>query len=262
MRALEMAGLEPSDVEWLMLTHIHLDHAGGAGRLISLCPNAQLLVHPRGVRHMSDPARLEQGVRAVYGDDVYDEQYGALMPVEPGRIVAAEEGLAVDLDGRTLVVMDTPGHARHHVCFLDEKSCSMFTGDTMGVAYPELRVKGHPFLFPPTSPVDFDPDAWHVSVEMLGISPVDKFYLTHFGSVSNSDKLIDTMHRRIDDFARLALETPAEQLDFRLNAYLLNAVREHGCTLPEEDIQSLLALDIDLCAQGLTVWRNRSHPEN
>ncbi len=262
MQALEAAGLQPTDVQWIMLTHIHLDHAGGAGRLMDLCPEAQLLVHPRGVRHMADPARLEAGVRQVYGDEAYDELYGALMPVEQSRIVAAEDGLTVSLNGRAIAVMDTPGHARHHVCYLDETSRSAFTGDTMGVAYPELRAKGHPFVFPPTSPVDFDPDAWHVSVEMLGISPAENFYLTHFDHVANSDQLIEAMHQRIDDFAALALEVPPEHLEFRLGGYLLNAARKHGCTLPDEEMESLLAMDVRLCAQGLTVWRNCMEKRN
>ena len=262
MEALERHGLQPPDVKWLMLTHIHLDHAGGAGRLLVECPEAQLLVHPRGVRHMSDPSRLEAGVRAVYGDAAYDELYGSLLPVNADRITAAEDGLSVDLKGREIQVMDTPGHARHHVCFLDETSASVFTGDTMGVAYPELTVDNEPFVFPPSSPVDFDAEAWHGSVEKLGHSGMKNFCLTHYGCVANTRRMIEDMHRRIDRFAALALQTPPESLKPKLAEYLLDEVKKHGCRLPDEEILSILALDIDLCAQGLIVWRDRLHPNH
>ncbi len=260
MAALAQRELQPADVKWLLLTHIHLDHAGGAGRLLAQCPEAQLLVHPRGVRHMAEPSRLETGVRAVYGDAAYDRLYGPLQPVAADRIVAAEHGLTVELNGREIRVMDTPGHARHHVCFLDRKSASAFTGDTLGVAYPELTLDGEPFVFPPTSPVDFDPEAWHDSLERLGRSGAQGFCLTHFGSIDNNSRTIDAMHRRIDAFAELALQTPSAQLPQKLADFLLGEVKKHGCRLPDEEVLSILALDIDLCAQGLAIWSKRSHP--
>ncbi len=158
-QALAETGLSPEAVDYVLLTHIHLDHAGGAGAFMAAFPNAKLVVHPRGARHMVEPSKLFAGVSAVYGAERAKELYGELIPVAPERIIEATEGLELDLAGRVIRVLDTPGHARHHVCYFDTASRSFFTGDTFGLSYRALDVDGRPSIFPTTTPVQFEPEA-------------------------------------------------------------------------------------------------------
>lgn len=256
MRVLEEKGLPPSSVKWIMPTHVHLDHAGGAGKLMQACPEAKLLVHPRGARHLIDPARLEAGVRAVYGEQ-YDELYGELVPVPEDRVVVAEDGMIVHFGERPLTVMHTAGHAGHHYCVVDERSRGVFTGDTMGIAYPEFSVGGRPWVFPPTTPVQFDPDAWHVSIETLLFNEPKWFYLTHYGRVMNTEQYTDSLHEQIDELSDLAREHGTKLESEHVMAYLLGRARRHGVDLEEQEIRTLLKVDADLCAQGLKVWLDR-----
>ena len=153
LRALADAGLEPVSVDWLILTHVHLDHAGGAGELMSKLPNARLVVHPRGARHMIDPSQLVAGAAAVYGDAEMQRSYGMIRAVPAQRVVEARDGHVIDLAGRELVCVETPGHARHHNAVWDERSRSFFTGDTFGLSYREFDTDKGAFIVPTTSPV-------------------------------------------------------------------------------------------------------------
>ena len=177
--ALHDAGLAAGDVDWLILTHVHLDHAGGAGELIAHLPNARLLVHPRGARHMIDPSQLWAGASAVYGESVMETTYGRLRAIPQERVVEAPDGYSVTLAGRKLLCLDTPGHARHHLCVYDETANACFTGDTFGLSYREFDTDKGPFVLPTTTPVQFDPDALHVSIRRLVALKPEAMYLTH-----------------------------------------------------------------------------------
>ncbi len=138
LQALRARGIPLDRVDWVLLTHVHLDHAGGAGLLLSQLPEARIAVHPRGARHMIDPARLMQGTIEVYGEAQARAMYGELVPVPAERIVEVGDGAEIALAGRAIRVLDTPGHARHHVCYLDTGTSHAFTGDTFGLSYREL----------------------------------------------------------------------------------------------------------------------------
>ena len=144
LAALAATGLAPEAVDWLIVTHVHLDHAGGAGLLLRSLPNARFVVHPRGARHMIDPSALYEGARAVYGDEEMARSYGKLFAVPAERVVSPVDGETLALAGRPLHFIDTPGHARHHHCIWDERSRGMFTGDTFGLSYREFDVGGRP----------------------------------------------------------------------------------------------------------------------
>ena len=140
MALLDKLGLGPDSVKYVMPTHVHLDHAGATGGLLSECGNATLVIHPKGAPHMIDPSRLAAGATAVYGEEAFARDYGELLPVDEDRVVAAEDGQDFNLSGRAISFYDTPGHANHHGCFFDHRTGSCFTGDTFGLSYRVQKV--------------------------------------------------------------------------------------------------------------------------
>jgi glyoxylase-like metal-dependent hydrolase (beta-lactamase superfamily II) len=198
LEALRAVGCTPESVDYILLTHIHLDHAGAAGAMMRAFPNARLVVHPRGARHMADPSRLIEGAAAVYGADEVRRLYGEVLPVDATRIIEARHEESLRLGGRELLCLDTPGHAKHHLCFVDGLSGHIFTGDTFGLSYRELDVDGRQFIFPTTTPVQFDPQAMHASIDLLlGYRP-EAVYLTHFSQVRRVPEQAACLHRWID----------------------------------------------------------------
>lgn len=262
LRALETAGLEPADVEWVILTHVHLDHAGGAGELMRHLPQARLAVHPRGARHMIDPSKLWAGATAVYGEQRMGADYGEAVPVQAERVVEAAEGTVLALAGRRLLCLDTPGHARHHICIWDERSRSFFTGDTFGLSYRELDTPRGPFALPTTTPVQFEPEALHASIDRLLAEHPSGMYLTHFGRVEDLDRMADDLHRGIDDMVRLALShvyepDPYAGIAEDLTLLYAQELTAHGLENGRLAVSSVLADDIELNTQGLMVWLER-----
>lgn len=262
LAALDAQGIARADVDWLIVTHVHLDHAGGAGLLLQHLPNARLVVHPRGARHLVDPTVLMEGVKAVYGPEVAARDYGELVPVPAERVLTTEDGMVLQLAGRELLFLDTPGHARHHHCIWDGASRGWFTGDTFGIAYPDLHLADGPFLFPTTTPVQFEPEALHASIDRLLSQGPEWMYLTHFGRVGDVARQAGRLHGLIDRMAGLArAESQAPDRPARLRHGLdqlyTEALREGGNTDSHERIRALLAGDIELNAQGLEVWLGR-----
>ena len=260
LAALEQLNLPRSAVDYIILTHIHLDHAGGAGTLMRELPNAKLVVHPRGSRHMAEPAKLVAGVTAVYGKDYVDEVYGEILPIPAERIIDAHDGLTLSLGLRELLLIDTPGHAKHHICIVDRKSGSIFTGDMFGLSYREFDVDGRQFIFPTTSPTQFDAAEMHASIDRLISFAPTAMYLTHYAQVHDVPAQAAALRRRLDAFVAIA-EQHAQAGEARhalikqgLTDYLLAEIRAHGCTLPDADIIEVLATDLELNAQGLAYW--------
>ena len=165
LAALRALGLEPAAVDYVLLTHVHLDHAGGAGRLMRSLPNARCVLHPRGAPHMIDPARLIAGSRAVYGPERFERLYGRIEPIEAGRVHVTRDGERLSLAGREFEILHTPGHALHHQVFVDLAHRGIFTGDTFGISYRELDSAAGAFIFPTTTPTQFDPAQLRASVE-------------------------------------------------------------------------------------------------
>jgi glyoxylase-like metal-dependent hydrolase (beta-lactamase superfamily II) len=265
--ALDAKGLDRADVDYVILTHIHLDHAGGAGQLMQHLPNATLTVHPRGAKHLADPSQVIAGTIAVYGEETTRRIYGDIVPVPASRMVETGEGASLSLNGRELRFLDTPGHARHHVAIHDARSRSVFAGDTFGVSYRALDVDGREYIFPTCSPVQFDPPAAHVSIDRIAALQPESVYITHFSRVRDIPRLTADLHRMLLAYEELAREAPtgaaAERLAYLregMREILVNGALEHGCTLRGEDLLGLLALDIELNAQGIEVWLGRMQP--
>jgi hydroxyacylglutathione hydrolase len=264
LQTLDMLGIRRTQVDYVILTHIHLDHAGGAGSLLAQLPNARLCVHPRGVRHMVDPSALMQGTIDVYGRAHARKVYGDIAPVDAARILATAEGDSIELAGRALRFLETPGHARHHCCVHDSRTDSVFTGDTFGLGYRELAVDGRRSVFPTTSPVQFEPDALHASIRRIVALRPARVYLTHFGGLDEVERLGADLHRLIDAHVALAQAhrdagaLRHERLKQGLESMVLEEADRQGWRLSPAQALDLFATDIELNAQGLGVWLERS----
>lgn len=258
--ALAQKGIAPEALRYIILTHVHLDHASGAGAAMRAFPNAQLVVHPRGARHMIDPSKLIAGATAVYGEQAMAEMYGDILPVDAARVIETQDGFVLDFNGRPLEFIDTPGHAKHHHCIWDAQSKSWFTGDTFGLAYPECTVDGRAFVFPTTSPVQFDPVAMRASVERLLSRQPEAMFLTHYGKVTGVPALGRALLSRIDAHVAIAKAAASagdgrkQALLAALTAYLIDELRAHGSRLTHDQAVDVWGLDIELNAQGLEVW--------
>lgn len=263
LAALGALGVAPDAIDWVILTHIHLDHAGGAGSLMCALPSAKLVVHPRGVRHMLDPTRLWEGTAAVYGAERAFELYGTLVPVDADRVVPATEGMELALGGRTLRIFDTPGHALHHIAIWDERARAFFTGDTFGVSYREFDVGDRAFAVPTTTPTQFDPDAMHASIDRLLAMQPEAMYLTHYSRITDVQRIGSDLHRLIDTMVAVARAARGDGVarHVEILAGLEQVIREEAnrqnWAVDEETSLELLRTDLDLNAQGLGVWLDR-----
>lgn len=259
LAALAEHGLTPAAVDWVILTHVHLDHAGGAGLLMQSLPNARLVVHPRGARHMIDPSALVAGASGVYGAEVVARTYGVVQPVPAAQVLEAPDGLVIDLAGRPLVCLDTPGHARHHICVWDARSRAFFTGDTFGLSYRDFDTDRGVFIIASSTPVQFDPEGMRTSIaRMLAYKP-QAMYLTHYSRVEDVPRLAQDLYAWIDAMVEIAdaadgrEDRHARMRDALADEYV-RRVQAHGCDMTPQRIRELLAIDIELNAQGLGCW--------
>ena len=262
LAVLEAKGLPPEAVDYVIVTHVHLDHAGGAGEMMRRLPGARLVVHPRGARHMVDPSKLWAGASAVYGEEAMLRDYGALVPADPSRVIEAPEGFTLELGGRPLHFVDTPGHARHHFCVWDEASRSMFTGDTFGLSYRELASPRGAFILPTTTPVQFEPEALLASIDRLIEYLPAAMLLTHYSRVTDIGRLAADLRRQIGELVAMGRAEDgkrdrAGRLRAGVEELFLGWVRDHGTPLPAARVRELLALDVELNAQGLEAWLDR-----
>lgn len=260
--ALRQRELDVGDVDFVFLTHIHLDHAGGAGLLMQELPNARCVIHPRGALHMADPAKLIAGTEAVYGVEQTTKMYGIIQPVEQSRIVIAGDEQWFDLNGRKLQTLYTEGHALHHYCLNDPVSRGVFTGDSFGVSYREMDTAAGEIVFPTTTPTQFDPDAAHVAVDRIMACKPKQLYLTHYSRVRNLDRLSKDMHAGIDAYVEIAMANKdADDLYAAIlplmSEYMKRRARDHGFDGDEDALQSILDIDIVLNAKGLVSWLQR-----
>lgn len=265
LASLERLSLTPGEVDWLIVTHAHLDHAGGAGLLMQHLPHAVLVAHPRAAPHLIEPSKLIAGATAVYGEDEMQRSYGRIQPVPERRVLVVEDGQTLSLAGRVLEFIDTPGHARHHHCIWDARSRSWFTGDTFGLSYRELDGPNGAYILPTSTPVQFEPEALKASIaRMLAYSP-QAMYLTHYGRVDRVAALSQALCEQIDAMVSIAVSC-ADRTDRHrcltagLTALYLERARAQQVPLDDDAVARVLAMDIELNAQGLGVWLDRGRP--
>lgn len=262
LHALRQQDLDPADVDYLFLTHVHLDHAGGAGLLMQELPNARCVVHPRGAPHMIDPAKLMAGTVAVYGKEATAKLYGEVLPVDATRLDVADDGETFSLNGRQLQTFFTEGHAKHHYCLSDPESKGVFTGDSFGVSYRELDTAAGEFIFPTTTPVHFDPPEAHKSVDRIMSYSPERLYLTHYSEVQNLERLAVDMHKGIDAFVEIArryvsADNRTAAIQDAIFDYFVTGLTKHGFTGDRDTMWSILHLDVNLNTQGIEVWLDR-----
>ena len=261
--ALAGLGIARTAVDYLLLTHVHLDHAGGAGALMQELPNARALLHPRGAPHMIDPAKLIAGSEAVYGKERFRHLYGELVPIAAERVRTVADGERVVLGGRTLELIHTPGHAQHHYVVVDAAHASIFSGDTFGISYRALDTEKGAFITPSTVPTQFDPEQHLASIDrMLAYRP-ESIYLMHFSRVTDIPRLGASLKEQIVELARLARAHAADAdppagIRADMLALWRDLARRHGCGLSDSELEHALDGDLTLNTQGLMAWLART----
>ncbi len=263
--ALDDAGLQPGQVRYLIVTHVHLDHAGATSALAEACPDAVVLAHPRAVRHIVDPEKLVASASAVYGEAEFRRLYGTIEPVPAERVreMADDEKLA--FGRRELTFLHTRGHANHHFCVADSRTNSVFTGDAFGLHYPVLQSQGR-FAFPSTSPTDFDGPLAREAVQRIVDLQPDTVYPTHFGAVTAIGETAGQLDRHLRFAEQVMLDAEAsdtpddalyDDILRRLRDYFTGLLDGRGDLGRRPETWRLLDLDLDLNAQGLAFAANK-----
>lgn len=248
-------GYTPEQVKYIIVTHIHLDHAGGVGLFLKDCPNAKVVVHPKGARHLIDPSRLIAGARAVYHDD-FDRLFDPIEAVPEERILIRGDGDTLQIGGNcALEFLDSPGHANHHFSIYDPVSRGMFTGDTAGVLYPQLKKDGIHLVLPSTSPNQFDPDAMLASLSRFEASKLSRIYFGHFGM----SEQVDDVYRQIREWlpvfvaegeSSLAAGQTYDELSRKLVERVSDHLQSQGIN-DDHEVFEVLKLDLQVCSMGI-----------
>lgn len=260
LESIRALGLGPEHVDWILLSHVHLDHAGGAGLLAQHCPNAKVTVHPRGRRHMVDPSKLFIAVCEVYGEEMAKREYGTLVPIAEDRIVETAEGAQVSLAGRIIEFWDSPGHAKHHVYIRDLRTNSFFTGDTFGISYRDFDTAKGAYCFVTSSPSQFSPEEFKHSLRRLIAAKPQFVYLTHYAQLGDVASYGQRLINQTDEFVEIALrhkdKGSARSAEIRqdLQTVMLRDLRAHGVTLTDAQCLDVLDLDLKLNSDGLVCW--------
>jgi len=254
IKGLEELNVRLEDVKYVIATHIHLDHSGGAGLLLEKCPNAKIVVHPKAARHVIDPSRLIQGAKAVYGDD-FDRYFNPVLPISEDRVIIKEDNDTLQIGKDcTLKFLDSPGHCLHHFSIYDPISNGIFTGDTLGVRYETLA---HiPLFLPSTSPNQFDPDQMLASVDLVEALDVDIVFFGHFSMTTEVEELYKQLREWIPLFMEKGEAAFNENRDhLSLSNDLLQTIDDkvldkHQIS-SEDPIRDILRLDMEVCSMGI-----------
>ena len=253
--ALADAGIAIADVRALLLTHIHLDHAGATGSLLRENPDIAVYVHERGAPHMIDPSKLLASAARLYGDEM-DELWGAFLPVPEANVRVLAGGERIEAADRRFEVAYTPGHASHHVSFLDRESGIAFVGDVAGV-----RTGHELFVLPPTPPPDIDVEVWAQSIELVRQWRASTLLVTHFGAHHDPEKHLDAMQTHLTTMTDIARECitaggSASEQQGRFVDEMRAYIEQH---IPADEAGLYgTAAPLDQCFLGLArYWRKR-----
>ncbi|WP_026583076.1 MBL fold metallo-hydrolase [Bacillus sp. J33] len=259
LQGIKELNLRPEEVDYIIVTHIHLDHAGGAGLLLTHCPNAKLIVHPKGARHISDPSRLIAGAKAVYGDK-FNELFDPVLPVPQDKIMIKDHEDELAIGPRcTLKFYNSPGHANHHFSIFHPVVNGMFTGDTAGVTYPQLKEEGIELYLPSTSPNQFNPKKMLDSIEMYEKLNLDYIFFGHYGMSSNPKEVYRQIREWLDVFITAgksgveeggSFESQTQAAKDKLANQIKTYLTDKGIS-KDHPVYEILSVDIEVCAMGL-----------
>lgn len=259
LESLKKAGRNPEEVDYLIVTHVHLDHAGGTAALLEHCPNATVLAHPKTARHLIDPTRLIVGSKVVYGEELFAQLYGDIQPVPETRIRVMEDWEELAWGSRTLTFFYTKGHATHHFCIHDSGTNGVFAGDSWGLGRNELFRSGPPFLAYSCSPPDFDPAEARISIDKILETGAEWVYAPHFSIFNDLPRGAEMLRRSIAAYEPILHDAEATGLE---NSELLGYCMEkmqaatedqlHWCGVEhfDEDL-AWMRFDMQINAQGL-----------
>lgn len=257
LKALDLLEISREDVDWIIVTHIHLDHSGGAGHLLHYLPNAKIIVHPRGARHLIDPTKLIASAKEVYKDS-FERIYHPILPVPEEKVVIVTDGMRLGLNSREFLFIDSPGHAKHHLTVYDSKTKGIFCGDAVGMALAPLARMGIEYFVPFTTPTQFNPNVMMGTLSRLANFQPDRLYFTHFGYNDHAQAVIERMKEIIPKYTEIARsayeQEPTQQA-------ILDALRQYhygelrGLGVPEShSIFEILETEWELNAQGLFLY--------
>jgi len=249
------SGLSPEDLAHIVVTHIHLDHAGGVGRLAQRFPRATVWVHERGAPHLADPAKLVASATRVYGEERLRRLFGPVDPTPSDRIQAVSEGDTIRLGNRSLEVLYTPGHASHHVALVDSLSGALFTGDALGIHLPDDRV-----LRPATPPPEIDVEAGLESIERIRRRARSVLLFSHFGPVAEVDELCSIAAARLRKWSDIVRDALEETDDLDRIAELLErrTASEFDGVTPADPGRYDVLSDMKMNAAGLArYWQKK-----
>ena len=254
--SLQRKGFRVGDISQLLLTHIHLDHAGVAGSLVKMNPAIEVFVHEKGAPHMANPERLLASATRLYGEDM-GPFWGEFLAVPPGRLRELSGGETIVAGGRELQVAYTPGHASHHVSFFDRSSRVAFVGDTAGI-----RRGSGAYVMPPTPPPDIDLDVWRVSEERILAWDPDTLFLTHFGPFHGARSHFRELRANMDRWSgivRRLIADPSLDEPQRQRAFVDEALMELRRAVGDQEADQYgRAGRLDYSWQGLArYWRKK-----
>lgn len=258
LAAMQENNISPDQIQYIIITHVHLDHAGGTAELLKHCPNAIVLAHPKAARHLINPSKLVESAKAVYGDEVFRNLYGEIEPVPETRIIIPDDMSQLQVGNSTLQFNYTKGHANHHFVIYDMKEETVFTGDSFGIAYPSLQHGRYPFIFPSSSPTDFDATEARLSIEKIATCGARFIALTHFGIIDYIGAARSFLLEAIESYEKIQRELiehlkngePIQELAVKkVTQWFSYACENHS--LDFNAVEPMLRLDIDLNSQGL-----------
>ena len=252
-------GIEATQLRYVVPTHAHLDHAGGAGAIMAAFPDATLLAHPSAARHLIDPSRLVSSSIEVYGERAFARLYGEIQPIPGERVHTLEDRQQFEVGDRVLEARHTRGHANHHLCLWDATRRGWFTGDMFGVCYREFRLADGPFVAPSTTPTQFDPEAFIQSLDLLASYGPERLYLTHFGELGWEQSARELLQQQVMHYPELARQT-GNDVGALSEALIEYTWAQLGSRVPDDQrarIAERIAADMNLNAQGLSIWLRR-----
>ena len=263
-RAFSELGVKSGEVKYIFLTHVHLDHAGGAGLFAREFPEATLVVHKRGGRHLVNPSRLIASAASVYGKSVTKRLYGDILPVPADRITTPRDGDEFRVGDKTIVCFDTPGHARHHLAYKDVSSGAVFTGDAYGMSYAELVGPDGRCAILTTSPVQFDPHAMRASMRRIDGLANGEIYPTHFGRIPIGGGLSVSLYRQLDLYVEAAERAKGDidSIRTRLREIFKEEASSQNCPCLASNFGRVTVTALELNAQGIALWHKKSREKS